>query len=99
MLDDGEPKMNTLLRVETFRLRDGNDSFENEARENKDRSTKHPNVENETPKFRNEAPKTRNHCTLKNYNFKSCMTQAEPGGGNGCVRTSKGLQIHPKVLF
>ena len=56
--------------------------------------------------FENEAPKSRkrstqrNHCRLKNYNFKSCMTQvAEPGGGNGCVRTPKGPQIHPQVLF
>ena len=24
------------------------------------------------------------------------MTQAEPGWGNGCVRTSNGPQIHPK---
>ena len=31
--------------------------------------------------FENEAPKTRNRYRLKNYNFKSCMTQAEPGGG------------------
>ena len=37
-------------------------SFENKALENEDRSTKHPNLEN-------EAPKTRNHCTLKDYNF------------------------------
>ena len=37
-------------------------SFENEALENEDRSTKHPNLEN-------EAPKSRNHCTLKDYNF------------------------------
>ena len=89
-------------------------SFENEALENEDRSTKHPNFENEAPKsgkrssqnsktkhpnLVNEAPKTRNHWGLKNYNFKSCMTQAEPGGGNGCVRTFKGPQIHPKVLF
>ena len=42
-------------------------SFENEALENEDRSTKHPNLENEAPKTRkrrplnleNEAPKTR----------------------------------------
>ena len=32
-------------------------SFENEALENEDRSTKHPKLEN-------EAPKTRNHCRL-----------------------------------
>ena len=76
--------------------------------ENEDRSTKHPNLENEAPKTRkrstqdsktkhpkleNEAPKSRNHCMLKDNNFKSCMTQAKPGGGNGCVRTSKGPPI------
>ena len=61
------------------------DSFENEALENEDRSTKHPNLEN-------EAPKTRNHCRLNNYNFTSRMTQSESGGGSGCVRTSKGRQ-------
>ena len=72
--------------------------------------TKHPKLENEAPKTRkrstqvsktehpkleNEAPKSRIHCTLKDNNFKSCMTQAKPGGGNGCVRTSKGPPIHP----
>ena len=44
-----------------------NGSFENEALENEDRSTKHPNLENEAPKTRkrrplnleNEAPKSR----------------------------------------
>ena len=56
---------------------DGN--FENEALENEDRSTKHPNLENEAPKTRkrstqvsktkhpkieNEAPKTRNLSVL-----------------------------------
>ena len=66
--------------------------------------TKHPNLENEAPKTRkrstqnsktkhpklkNEAPKSRNHCRLKDYNFKSCMTQAKPGGGNGCVKALK----------
>ena len=39
-------------------------SFENEALENEDRSTKHPNLEN-------EALKSQNHCRLKDYNFKS----------------------------
>ena len=34
-------------------------SFENEALENEDRSTKHPKLENEDPKLENEAPKTR----------------------------------------
>ena len=33
-------------------------SFENEALENEDRSTKHPNLENEAPYLENEAPKT-----------------------------------------
>ena len=77
-------------------------SYENEAIENEDRSTKHPNLENEAPKTRkrstqpwleNEAPKSRNHCRLKNYNFKSCMTQAKPGGGNGCVKALKWPRI------
>ena len=52
-------------------------SFENEALENEDRSTKHPNLENEAPKTRkrrplnleNEAPKTRNHCRFNKCNF------------------------------
>ena len=75
-------------------------SFENEALENKDRTTRHPNLENEAPTTRkrrplnleNEAPKTRNHCRFNNYNFTSCITQSESGGGSGCVRTSKGPQ-------
>ena len=54
-------------------------SFENDALENEDQSTKHPNLENEAPKTRkrstldrkrrplnleNEAPKTRKRSTL-----------------------------------
>ena len=35
-------------------------SFENEALDNEDRSTKHPNLENEALKSRNEALKSRN---------------------------------------
>ena len=57
----------------------GRGSFENEALENENRSTKHPNLENEAPKTRkrstqnsktkhpnleNEAPKTRKRSTL-----------------------------------
>ena len=57
-----------------------------EAQSTQISKTKHPKLEN-------EAPKTRNHCMLKNYNFKSCMTQTE------FVRTSKGPQIHLKSLF
>ena len=57
-------------------------SFENEALENEDRGTKHPKLEN-------EAPKSRNHCRLKDYNCKSCMTQAKPGGGNGFAKALK----------
>ena len=38
---------------------EGGGSFENEALENEDRSTKHPNLENEAP-IENEAPKSRN---------------------------------------
>ena len=69
-------------------------SFENEAgaQSIQDSKTEHPNLEN-------EAPKSRNHCRLKNYNIKSCMTQAEPGGGNAFVRTSKSPQIYSKILF
>ena len=82
-------------------------SFENEAFENEDRSTKHPNLGNEAPSIENEAPttgkqrplnleneapKTRNHCRSNNYNFTSCITQSESGGGSRCVRTSKGPQ-------
>ena len=37
------------------RYEDG--SFENEALENEDRSTKHPNLEKEAPWIENEAPK------------------------------------------
>ena len=54
-------------------------SFENEAP-----------IKNEA--LENEAPKTRNHCRLNNYNFTSCVTQSESGGGSGCVRTFKGPQ-------
>ena len=79
-----------------------------EARSTQISKTKHPNFENEVPKTRkrstqdsktkhpkpeNEAPKSRNHCALKDNNFKSCMTQAKPGGGNGCIRTSNGQPI------
>ena len=31
-------------------------SFENDALENEDRSTKHPNLENKAPKFRKRRP-------------------------------------------
>ena len=59
---------------------EGGGSFENEALENEDRSTKHPKLENEAPKTRkrstqisktkhpkleNEAPKTRKRRPLK----------------------------------
>ena len=56
------------------------------ARSTQDSKTKHP-------KLKNEAPKSRNHCRLKDYNFKSCMMQAKPGGGNGCVKASKWPRI------
>ena len=79
-----------------------------EARSTQISKTKHPKLENEAPKSRkrstqdsktkhpklkNEAPKSRNHCRLKDYNFKSCMTQAKPGGGNGCVKALKWRKI------
>ena len=67
-------------------------SFEIEAQSTQISKTNYPKLEN-------EAPKTRNHCSLKNYNFKSCMTQTEPSGGSEFVHTSKGPQIHPKSLF
>ena len=68
-----------------------------EAPKSRKRGTQ--NSKTEHPKLENEAPKSRNHCRLKDYNFKSCMTQAKPGGGNGCVRTSKGPTIHPTEHF
>ena len=51
---------------------EGGGSFENEALENEDRSTKHPNLENEAPKTRKRStqnsktktPKTRNRSVL-----------------------------------
>ena len=66
-------------------LKTGHSKTKTEARITQNSKTKHPNLEN-------EAPKTRNHCRLNNYNFTSCMTQSELGGGSGCVRTSKGPQ-------
>ena len=70
-------KSSCMLRIE--KLIDFNGSFENEALENEDRSTKHPMLKNEAPKSRkrgtqisktkhprieNEAPKTRNLSVL-----------------------------------
>ena len=52
-------------------------SFENEALENEDRSTKRPKLENEAPKTRkrskleNEAPKTRNLCSRPSLYYES----------------------------
>ena len=62
-----------------------------EARSTQISKTKHPKLENEA--LKNEAPKSRNHCRLKDYNLKSCMTQAKPGGGNGCVKALKWPRI------
>ena len=45
------------------------------------------------PKLKNKASKSRNHCRLKDYNFKSCMPQAKPGGGNGCVKALQWQRI------
>ena len=39
-------------------------SFENEALENEDRSTKHPNLENEAPKTRKRRPQNSKLLTL-----------------------------------
>ena len=46
-------------------------------------------------KTKTEARSTQisNHCRMKDYNFKSCMTQAKPGGGNGCVKAWKWPRI------
>ena len=41
-------------------------SFENEALENKDRSTKHPNLENEAPKTRKQSTRKRRPQKLEN---------------------------------
>ena len=75
------PELEKLLRVESgIQLKESiTGSFENEALENEERSTKHPNLENEAPKTRkrstqisktkhpkleNEAPKSRNLSVL-----------------------------------
>ena len=68
-------------------------NLENEAPNPRKRSTQ--NSKTKHPKLENEAPKSQNHCMLKDNNFKSCMTQAKLGGGNGCVRTSKAPPNHP----
>ena len=101
-----------LMRMRIMESSDG--SFENEALENEDRSTKHPNLENEAPKTRkrstqisktkhpkleNEALRSRNHCRLKDYNFKSCMTQAKPAGGNGCVKALQSPRKNYRSLY
>ena len=52
-----------------------------EARSTQISKTKHPNLET-TVRWRTTA-------------FKSCMTEAKPGGGKGWVRTFKGPPIHP----
>ena len=75
-------------------MRDSNvGSFENEALENEDRSTKHPNLENEAPKARkrstqdsktehpkieNEAPKTRKRSTLNSKPVCPLKTRGSP---------------------
>ena len=64
-----------------------------EARSTQNSKTRHPNLEN-------EAPKTRNHCRLKNYNLSLAWRKPNRVQAcNGCVRTSKRPQIHPKVIF
>ena len=71
-----------------------NGSFENEALENEDRSTKHPNLENEAPKTRKRSTqisKTK-HPRSKTKTPKLENEAPESGGGSGCVRTSKGPQ-------
>ena len=68
-----------------------------EARSTQISKTKHPKLENEVAKSRKRSTqdsKTK-HPRLENedYNFKSCMTQAKPGGGNGCVKALKWPRI------
>ena len=51
-------------------------SFQNEALENEDRSTKHQKLENEAPKIENEAPKTRKRST-QNTRHRSALYKHE----------------------
>ena len=74
-----------------------------EARRTQISKTKHPKLENGAPKSRKRStqdsktkhPNLENEVRWRTYNFKSCMTQAKPDGGNGWVRTFKGSPIHP----
>ena len=82
--------------------------LENEAPKPRKQSTqiskmKHPKLENGAPKTRKWSTQTSKmkHPNLettvrwRSTTFKSCMTQAKPGGGNESGRTFKGLPIHP----
>ena len=58
-------------------------SFENEALENEDRSTKHPKLENEAPKIENEAPNIENEApktrkrSIQNTRHRSALYKHE----------------------
>ena len=71
-------------------------SFENEALENEDRSTKHPNLENETPKSRKRSTqisKTK-HPNLKNEDPKTRKLSAH----NSKTKTPKSRKRRPLNL-
>ena len=68
-------------------------SFENEALENEDRSTKHPKLENEAPYLENEAPKSRKR-RPQNSKTKH-LNQVEAADASTPPKVHK---IHPKVL-
>ena len=70
---------------------------EHEAPKTRKRSTQISKTRH--PRLENEAPKSRNHCRLKNYNIKSCMTQAEPGGGNALSAPPKVHKSIPRFYF
>ena len=55
-----------------------NGSFENEALENEDRSTKHPNLENEAPKTRKR--RSQNSKTKLLNQVEAADASAPPGG-------------------
>ena len=63
-----------------------------EARSTQISKTKHPRLENEAPKTRKWSTQI-SKPLLKDYNFKSCMTQAKPGRGNGCIKALKWPRI------
>ena len=76
-------------------------SFENEALENKDWSTKHPKLENEAPKTQNEALKTRKQGT-QNSKTKTPKTRNLCSRGGGGKRRGLGPRndvLNCKIIF